>query len=234
MTSVEFPALFLSQDHECGYFKERTARTLFVDPEATVEPEMYNQMLKFGFRRSGNLFYRSYCEGCSDCIPVRVPANDFLPNRTQRRCWHKNSDIECIERPARFYDEHFALFQRYIAGRHEDGNMQTDDKDTFLNFFISPHMNTRFYELRLARQLVGVYVTDFFDDAMSAVYTFFDPDFKNRSLGVFSILSQLHEAKSRNLSWLYLGYWIKDCQKMAYKSQYRPLQTFNGKSWNRL
>lgn len=234
MGDIDSPALFLSQDHACGYFSDRTARTLFVDPDASIDPASYNHMLKSGFRRSGNLFYRSYCENCNDCIPVRVPVDVFHPNRVQRRCWSRNSDIECRETPAEFNQEHFELYQTYIAGRHHDGNMQTDSSDEYMRFFHSPGMDTRFTELRLHRQLVGIYVTDFFADALSAVYTFYDPELANRSLGVFSILSQIAKARSQNLRWLYLGYWIRQCQKMSYKSQYRPLEVFNGKSWNTL
>jgi arginine-tRNA-protein transferase len=188
-------------------------------------------MLKHGFRRSGSLIYRSYCEHCSACIPVRIPIKRFSPNRSQRRCWQKNQDLEIYITPAVFNAEHFELYQRYIGARHTDGNMATDDHDTFMNYFVSPAIETRFVEMRQKRQLIAVCIIDVLDDALSAVYTFFDPDHAHRSPGVFSILWQVAEAKSRNMEWLYLGYWIEECQKMNYKSAYRPLERYANPDW---
>ena len=227
----EIPALFLSQEHECGYLSDRIARTLFANPDTPINTETYNIMLKHGFRRSGALVYRSYCEHCNACIPVRVPVSRFKPNRSQRRCWKKNQDLTITVKDAAFDEEHFRLYQHYIASRHTDGNMATDDQQTYMQFFVSPDIETRFVEMHLDRQLVAVCIIDVLSDALSAVYTFFDPDQADRSLGVFSILWQIAQARSSNLDWLYLGYWIKDCQKMNYKSAYRPLEHYANPGW---
>lgn len=227
----DLPALFLSQEHSCGYLPDKTARTLFANPESEITTETYNIMLKHGFRRSGSLVYRSYCEHCNACIPVRIPVSRFRPNRSQRRCWRKNQDLDIHIAPAEFNPEHFALYQRYIHSRHTDGNMATDDHDTYMKFFVSPAIESRFVEMHHNRQLIAVCIIDVLEDALSAVYTFFDPNYADRSPGVFSILWQINEANSRNLDWLYLGYWIEECQKMNYKSAYKPLERYNNPDW---
>jgi arginine-tRNA-protein transferase len=229
---LELPALYLSQEHDCSYLPDLRARTLFANPESKIDTATYNIMLKHGFRRSGSLVYRSYCEGCSACIPVRVPVKQFKASRSQRRCWNKNKDLTIHITPAVFNDEHFALYQRYISLRHPDGSMVTHNEEDYMNFFVSPEIETCFVEIRHESQLIAVCIIDVLEDALSAVYTFFDPDAADRSPGVFSILWQIEQAKSQDLEWLYLGYWIEKCQKMNYKSAYRPIEYYNSPHWH--
>jgi leucyl-tRNA---protein transferase len=207
------------------------ATTLFLDPRCRLDSRQYAGLVRLGFRRSGDLIYRPQCHGCNACIPVRVPVNAFHPDRGQRRVWKQNQDLAVIPRPQIYLQEHFDLYQRYQATRHPGGELNDPDPQKYKNFLCDDGLNTAFYEFRLDRKLLAVAVTDILPDGLSAVYTFFDPDEKRRALGVFSILWQIEEAKARALPWLYLGYWIKECRKMSYKANYRPLELFLNGRW---
>jgi arginine-tRNA-protein transferase len=223
--------LYLSPPHECSYLPERESRNLFVDPDFRLTPESYNQLLEQGFRRSGNFVYRPHCDTCSACVASRVPTPEFQPKRSQRRVLKANQDISISSEAARFQDEHFQLYQRYTASRHEDGEMQNSTEEQYIRFLTTEWCDTEFLEFRLDGRLVAVAVTDILPRALSSVYTFFDPELGARSLGVMAILSQLELARQRGLPWLYLGYWIGECKKMSYKAEYRPLELFTGQNW---
>ncbi|TVQ87877.1 MAG: arginyltransferase [Chromatiaceae bacterium] len=229
--------LYLTGEHDCSYIDGLRARTLFVDPLARVDGIRAQWLQQIGFRRSGAHFYRPACRGCQRCIPVRVPVADFSPNRAQRRNAKRNDvDLRLISRPAGLRPEHFALYERYIQARHFDGDMADDvTVDTYTRFLLAPWGGeTRFIETHLGDRLLSVAVTDLFSDGLSAVYTFFDPDYAERGLGTYAILTQLREAQRRRLSYVYLGYWIAESRKMAYKEQYRPLEAWDGRRWRRI
>lgn len=222
--------LLLSPEHPCNYLPGRTARMIFLDPGAAPQNHVYSQLAKQGFRRSGSTLYRPGCEHCRACIPVRIPVDDFKPGRSQRRTWQRNQDVNVQLRPAGLADEHVALYHRYMNWRHPGGSL---DKSSAADYaaFLTGHEATIFAELRLHGQLVGVAVVDALQDAFSAVYTFYAPELPQRSLGTFAILWQIAEARRRRLHWLYLGYWIAESQKMAYKSRFRPLQQLTANGW---
>jgi len=228
------PEIFLSMPHPCSYLPGRTATSLFLDPRHPLDSRQYAGFMRLGFRRSGDLIYRPHCRGCNACIPVRIPVDDFHPDRGQRRVWQRNQDLSVTPRPPLYNQEHFNLYQHYQTQRHPGGGMDDPDPQKYINFLGSQHIRTVFYEIRRQNRLLGVAVTDILPDGLSAVYTFFDPDEKRRSLGVYAILWQVEQARERRLPWLYLGYWIKECQKMAYKGNYRPLEVFINGHWNRL
>ncbi len=223
-------SLRLSPGHPCNYLPGRTARMIFLDPGAASQNRVYSQLAKQGFRRSGNTLYRPGCEHCRACVPVRIPVDDFTPVRSQRRTWQRNQDVNVQLRPAGFADEHFALYQRYVNWRHPGGSL---DKPSTADYaaFLTGHQATFFAELHLRGQLVGVAVVDALADAFSAVYTFYAPELPQRSLGTFAILWQITEARRRHLHWLYLGYWIAESQKMAYKSRFRPFEQLTANGW---
>lgn len=228
------PALYLSIPHPCSYLPERTASTLFVDPHFPVNTELYADLNRRGFRRSGDLVYRPHCADCSACIPVRIPSADFKPNRAQRRTWRRNADIETVQKPPLFNERHFDLFRRYQADRHPDGGMNSPDPQRYLRFLTSTHVETRFFEFRAGGDLLGVAVVDVLPDGLSAMYTFYEPTAKSRSLGVYSVLWQIDRARQHHLPWVYLGYWISKSPKMAYKTNYRPLEAYWDGRWRRL
>ena len=228
------PALYLSIPHPCSYLPEQTASTLFVDPHFPVGTRLYADLNRRGFRRSGDLIYRPHCSDCAACIPVRIPVREFQPNRTQRRTLKRNHDVSVSSGPAQFEQEHFSLFTRYQAVRHAGGGMDHPDPERYLRFLVGGHVDTRFCSMRIHGRLVGVAVVDMLPDGLSAMYTFYEPLEKTRSLGVFSVLWQVEYARSLGLEWLYLGYWIKNSPKMSYKMNYRPLEAYTDGVWSRL
>jgi arginine-tRNA-protein transferase len=233
MDAIGLPQLefYLTPEHECSYLPDRQAMTLFADPHREIGTDLYSQLIQFGFRRSGKLVYRPRCPLCDACIPLRLPVQQFRPNRSQRRNWRNNTDVALQIRPATFSEEHFDLYLRYIGSRHSGGGMDDDDPNKYRDFLFNPHLDVQFHEFRLAGKLVAVAVTDHLHNALSAVYTYFDPAQADRGLGVYAILSQIQTAQQRNLDYLYLGYWIAESAKMAYKSGFVPNETFRDGHW---
>lgn len=227
-------AFYATAEHECAYFKDRKAITLFADPNFPKSQQLYTLLVHSGFRRSGPIIYRPWCQSCRDCIACRVPVAEFAPRRRQRRAWRDNQDIAVEPAAAEFRDEDFALYQRYVRGRHLGGGMDEHTEEQFRDFLLCSWCNSTFYRLHLDGQLIGVAVTDRLDDGLSAVYTFFDPDLRKRGLGVFSILWQIEETRRLGLGYVYLGYWIGDSPKMNYKVEYRPQERFEDNRWRRI
>lgn len=228
--------VFHTGDHVCGYFPNRIARDLVVDPRDPRLAQRYPQALAWGFRRSGDLVYRPHCRGCRACLAVRIPVADFVPNRSQTRCLKRNADIDVRIAKAERGDEHLALYRRYLAARHAGGGMDDHGASEFDQFLIGSWSEGRFLELREhgSHRLLAVAMTDVIDDALSAVYTFFDPDQAMRGLGTLAVLRQIEWAKRDGRSHLYLGYWIAGHGKMDYKRNFKPLEGFDGRQWRRL
>jgi arginyl-tRNA--protein-N-Asp/Glu arginylyltransferase len=228
--------LFHTGEHPCGYWPDRVARDLVLDPRDPRLPQLYPLALDWGFRRSGDIVYRPSCSGCQACVAVRIPVADFAPNRSQRRCLDRNADLDARVLPATRSDEHFRLYQRYLSARHPNGGMDGHGETEFDQFLVSTWAESRFIEIREHRDhdqgpLLAVAVTDLVDDGLSAVYTFYDPDATDRGLGTFAILQQIAWARREGRRHLYLGYWIDGHDKMAYKRRYRPLEAFDGQRW---
>ena len=226
--------LYLSAPHACSYLPDRQSSTLFADPEGPMDMAIYSELLHYGFRRSGRMVYAPRCEACSQCVSVRVPVNEFAPRRGQRRVLQRNTELEMREHPARFNPQHYALYRRYTAARHGDGDMADASPEDYLRFLRTEWCDTVFLEFHLDGRLVAVAVTDLPADGLSAVYTFFDPDLRSRSLGNLAILRQIRHARELGLPYLYLGYWIADSPKMAYKTNFRPIELWRGGRWERL
>ncbi|MBF0588933.1 MAG: arginyltransferase [Magnetococcales bacterium] len=226
--------LFLSPEHACGYLSEQKSSTLFVDPYHKINPTTYEELLERGFRRSGHHVYRPFCVGCDACLSARLPVNRFQETRSLKRVWRRNRDLKVIERLPIFRMDHFNLYKKYIGSRHAGGPMDNPDYNDFLDFLACAWSETRFYEFRREERLVMVAVVDHQPKSLSAVYTFFDPDEAKWSPGIMGILWQIGACRSLEKEWLYLGYWIPHCQKMAYKERFRPLEVYRNKSWNTL
>lgn len=226
-------ALYATAPHPCNYLSGREAITVFADPRTPISRRLYSQLVDHGFRRSGEHIYRPGCRGCAACVAVRVPVAQFQPNRTQRRIWRRNQDLEAIRVPVTRNSEHFALYQRYLAARHPGGGMDDPDPANYMSFFACREIDTALIEFRLDGELLAVAVMDYLEHGLSAVYTFFDPtpEHRARSLGVHAILWQIEEAGRLGLPFVYLGYWIEESPKMSYKSQYRPLEGYRDGGW---
>jgi arginine-tRNA-protein transferase len=224
---------FITVPFACSYPPEREARNLIIDPALPLTPTLLGDLLNLGFRRSGQHIYRPNCEQCRACISLRVPANRFQPNRSQRRNWQQNCEIE-QSTTTDVSDEQFELYQRYINTRHSDSSMANPTMEEYTNFLTAPGIDTRFHEFRLHEKLIAVAVTDHTPQGLSAVYTFYDPELENRGIGTYAILWQIHHTQQLQLPWTYLGYWIDECDKMRYKNRFRPCQGYVENRWENL
>ena len=194
------------------------------------------QLTDMGFRRSGEHIYRPWCEGCGECKSVRVPINNFEVSKSQKRVLRRNRDLEVSFEMPSSSDEIYHLYASYINQRHSDGDMYPPSLEQFESFLCQgpAASNTRFICFRLEQKLLAVAVVDMLPKGLSAIYTFFHPSYEVRSLGRLAVLWQIRWAQSQAMDFVYLGYWIKECQKMAYKAEYRPLQVFENLDWQPL
>lgn len=223
--------LFITAEHPCGYYDDRLARDLIIDPGDPDLPRAYPNALAKGFRRSGGHVYRPHCQGCRACVPVRIDVQRFMPDRGQRRCLKRNADLRVSFTPAHQDTTVFELYQRYLNERHAGGGMDDPHPESFREFLISPWNGTAFLQFHQGDALLAVAVTDVTADALSAVYTFFDPQQGPRSLGTFAILQQIALARAHGRRYLYLGFWLDGHRKMDYKRRFAGLQRLQDGEW---
>ncbi|NOV32615.1 arginyltransferase [Methylomonas sp. ZR1] len=224
--------IWLDSGHACGYLDYRLARSGFVHPSVNIDTTLYSQLIAQGFRRSGDHVYKPYCEACQACVPTRLPVALFQADRKQKRCIKRNAQTRIVVKNAEFDPRHFRLFRRYLSARHDKPGEDTEiTPDDYIKFLGSSWCDTLFVEFLIGGQLAAVAVVDVVADGLSAVYTFFDPDFADYSPGVYAVLWQIETAKQMGLPYVYLGYWIKDCRKMRYKIDYQPLTGLINGQW---
>ena len=226
--------LFLTDQSPCSYLEKRNSQSIFIHPSFSLDTHFYSQLIEQGFRRSGSQVYTPQCPGCSECIPTRLMVKHFSPSKNQRRCIKKNALTSIIIKPAQFEQAHYDMYMRYQQGRHQDGGMAESTEEDYVNFLTSDWCKTLFVEFLVDNECAAVAIIDLLDNALSAVYTFFDPKFSHLSLGTYAVLWQIEHAKSLNLDFVYLGFWIKNCGKMTYKTQYQPIQGFIDKEWQNI
>jgi arginine-tRNA-protein transferase len=222
---------FATAPRPCAYLDDRNAISVFADPGATLTPAIYDQLARFGFRRSGNDLYVPACPSCSECIPVRIPVRQFEHSTNQKKVRSRNRSLVCTVSAAEYKEEHFRLYADYLAARHPGGGMDQTDPEEYRRFLCSDWCDTLFLEIRRQRKLVAVAVTDRLHNALSAVYTFFDPQLDRLSLGTYAVLRQIELARDMECDWLYLGYWIPGSKKMMYKRRFQPMPAFHHGRW---
>lgn len=225
---------YLTAPYQCSYLSEQEARSQVATPGFLISPAIYSELVKQGFRRSGTFTYRPRCDSCLACVPVRVEVNHFTASRTQRRSWKKHSNLEVSLHPLQDKQEYFELYKRYQQARHRDGGMSNDSHDQYQKFLLQSHVDSMLVEFREEGVLRMVSIIDALDDGLSSVYTFFDPDLKQASFGTYNVLWQIELCRQLQLPHLYLGYWIKESRKMAYKGNFQPLQGLRQGVWQRL
>ncbi|OED35333.1 arginyltransferase [Chromatiales bacterium (ex Bugula neritina AB1)] len=223
--------LFQSAAEACSYLDNHSARNIYADPFRPPTMDMYNLLIQKGFRRSGHHIYRPHCDSCDKCVSVRIPVDTFKPTRSQKRSYLSNNDLSIHLSQARYTDEIFNLYTRYLNRRHQNAGMDNPTREDFERFLISDWCDTLFFELRLNGELICVAVTDELSTGLSAVYTFFDPDLTTRSLGTAAIVFQVELARQKRLPFVYLGYWIDGSQKMMYKAKFKPQQRYIADNW---
>lgn len=219
----------------CPYLPGRTERKIVTELSGTEAEALHERLSRAGFRRSHNIAYAPVCPGCQACVPIRVVSEEFTPDRTQRRILRANADLTVSEMPARATAEQFTLFQRYQKNRHADGDMAAMGYYDYRAMIEDTPISTGILEFRDAQdRLLGACLTDWLADGLSAVYSFFDPDEDKRSLGTFAVLWLIGRARSLGLPYVYLGYWVPESRKMAYKARFRPSEILMSGAWHRL
>ena len=222
---------YLTSPYPCSYLPDVEARSQVATPAFLITPQVYSELVLHGFRRSGTFTYRPRCDNCRECTPVRIEIGDFRANRSQRRSWKQHRNLDVSLHALEDHEEYFPLYQHYQNTRHRDGGMDNDSREQYRSFLLQSHVDSMLVEFREAGVLRMVSVIDVLSDGLSSVYTFYDPDIEGSSFGTFNVLWQIELCRKLELPFLYLGYWIKQSQKMAYKANFLPLQGLRNGIW---
>jgi len=225
---------YATAPYPCSYLPDRVARSQVATPSHLIETDVYSELVRHGFRRSGGFTYRPYCDHCRACVPVRVPVTAFSPNRTQRKCLRVHGALDVNRHKLAFNPEHYTLYLSYQRHRHPGGGMDQDSREQYQHFLLHSNVSTDLLEFREAGVLRMVSLVDRLADGLSSVYAFFDPEVRGASYGTFNVLWQIERCRMQGLPYLYLGYWIAESRKMAYKATFRPIEGLVGGVWQRL
>ena len=234
-TTTRLQHFFRSGPMPCPYLSGRVERKLFTRLHDTDAGELNSLLTPAGFRRSHDIVYRPVCPGCRACVPVRIPVDRLRHTRALRRVWNANRDVSAFQRPARESPEQFRVFQRYQQHRHQDSDMVRMSYADYAAMIEEGSEHSAMIEFRdEAGTLLGAMLCDCLADGYSAVYSFFDPAESRRSLGTHMILAVVETARVLGLPHIYLGYWIAECRKMAYKTRFKPVEILTDQGWQTL
>ena len=235
---TRFPQFYITTPQPCPYLPGQYEKKIFTHLLGENAASLNNVLTQAGFRRSQNTAYRPACEGCQACVSVRIRVDDFQPGRTFRRILAQNEDLISSPMPARASQEQFSLLRTYLDARHQDGGMASMTALDFSAMIEDTTVSTTIIEYRTPSTvegtlapLIAVSLTDMLEDGLSMVYSFFNPEDAQRSLGTFMVLDHIARAKALGLPYVYLGYWVADCRKMSYKMRFQPLEALGSEGW---
>lgn len=233
--SARLQHFYKSGPMPCPYLPDRIERKLFTRLTADDPVGLNTTLSQAGFRRSHDIVYRPVCPGCDACVPVRIPVNRFTPTRTMRRTARRNASVMATAIPPLATQEQYALFARYQSGRHAQSDMAKMTPVDFAAMIEEGNSGATVFEFRDPTEgLVGVMLADRLHDGLSAVYSFYSEDTASRSLGTYMILCLIDLVRAAGCQHLYLGYWIRDSLKMAYKAKFRPLEALTLNGWQEM
>ena len=225
---------YATSPYPCSYLPDHEARSQVATPAHLIDSQIYSALVRNGFRRSGIFTYRPHCDCCHACVPVRLPVAELQPNRSQRRAAKHHANLRARELPLVYIDEHYALYNRYQQTRHPGGGMDEDSHEQYAQFLLQSRVDTRLIEFSEDGVVRMVSLIDVLDDGLSSVYTFYDPAVAGASYGVYNIIWQVNQCEALGLPYLYLGYWIAESRKMAYKKDFQPIEGLVDGQWQRL
>ena len=225
---------YATSPYPCSYLPEREARSQVATPTHLIDGQLYSMLVRAGFRRSGVFTYRPRCDGCQACVPVRLPVTRLKPGRSQRRALRNHRHLLARVVPLVFDDTHYELYARYQQARHPGGGMDDDSREQYAQFLLQSHVDTKLVEFSENGIVRMLSLIDVLDDGLSSVYTFYDPDIPKASFGTFNILWQAAQCIALGLPYLYLGYWIAESPKMAYKAAFTPIEAYRDGHWGPL
>lgn len=238
---TRFPQFYLTPPAPCPYLPERTERKVFTKLSGPLSNQIHESLTRVGFRRSQNIAYRPACDGCSACTSVRIVVGDFKPSRTYRKTLMANADLTAQAVDPLAFEEHYYLLKAYLDTRHASGGMVNMGVLDFVAMVEDTTVQTQIVEYRLPSTdpaepgaLAACALTDVMSDGLSMVYSFFAPEMADRSLGTFMVLDHIERARRAGLPYVYLGYLVEDCRKMAYKARYQPLEAHGPEGWSPL
>lgn len=239
------PQFYLTAPSPCPYLLGKEERKVFTHIVGKRARELNEVLTQGGFRRSQTIAYRPACEACRACISVRVIVDEFEPSANMRRVIRHNADLVADATPNRPSSDQYSLFRRYLDARHADGGMVDMTVLDYSMMIEDSHVETRIVEYRRRGPdtaingrgqgpVLGVCLTDVLSDGLSMVYSFYDPQAMERSLGTFMILDHIDRARAMGLPYLYLGYWVEGSPKMDYKARFRPQERLMPQGWERV
>lgn len=242
--NTRYPQFYLTVPNRCPYLPNRFERKVFTQLHGRLAVPINDALTHAGFRRSQNIAYKPACEDCSACVSVRIPIDEFQISKSFRRIVKKNENITAEVVKPLATEEQFSLLKDYLDARHAEGGMASMTILDYAAMVEESSVQTHLVEYRQAvnnsafdnpkGRLIAVCLTDILADGLSMVYSFYDPELIQNSLGSYIILQHINQVKMLDLPYLYLGYWVEGSPKMAYKARFRPLEGLTPNGWQRL